>query len=130
FKECDFVVCLLPLTSTTVNFINEDRISLMKNNSYLINISRGEIIETEALKKALSSDKIGGAVLDVFDNEPLTGDSDEYNFKNTIITQHIAGERFIKYKYRACEILINNLLVLKEKNGDFVNESDMHNRYE
>lgn len=129
FKECDFVVCLLPLTSTTVNFINEDRISLMKNNSYLINISRGEIIETQALKKALSSDKIGGAVLDVFDNEPLTGDSDEYNFKNTIITPHIAGDRFPKYKYRAFEILINNLLVLKEKKGDFINEIDMDRKY-
>src|SRR5699024_2114177 len=129
FKECDFVVCLLPLTSTTVNFINEDRISLMKNNSYLINISRGEIIETQALKKALSSDKIEGAVLDVFDKEPLTGDNDEYNIKNKIITTHSAGDRFPKYKYRAFEKLINKKLVLKEKKGDFINEIDMDRKY-
>lgn len=129
FKECDFIVCLLPLTSSTFNFINENKINLMKKDAYLINVSRGEIIETNSLKKALYADEIGGVVLDVFDNEPLTKNSEEYSFKNTIITPHIAGDRFPKYKYRAFNILFHNLLVLKNKKEDFLNEIDKTRQY-
>ncbi len=90
-SESDFIVLCLPLTSSTIGMIGLEELKIMRNNAYLINISRGEIIDEVALIRALKEGWIAGAGLDVFATEPLPSESELYNLKNVIMTPHIAG---------------------------------------
>jgi D-2-hydroxyacid dehydrogenase (NADP+) len=90
-EESDFMVSTIPLSEETRNMINEDLISTMKKNVILVNISRGGVINEEALIKALQQGKIAGAALDVFASEPLSRESGLWNLTNVIITPHQAG---------------------------------------
>jgi phosphoglycerate dehydrogenase-like enzyme len=87
----DFLIITLPLTSKTRNLIGENEFNIMKKNMYIFNISRSGIVQTEALIKALKSKKISGAVLDVFDKEPLPKDHELWTLDNVTITPHISG---------------------------------------
>lgn len=109
FSECDFVVSLLPLTPETVGFVGAKEISQMKETAVLINVSRAEIIDQDALIVALEEEKIAGAVLDVFEKEPLPDESKWWKVKNAYITPHIAGVRFPLYERRAVDIFLHNL---------------------
>lgn len=84
--DCDIVVLTLPLTDATKHLFDEARLRLLKPDAVLVNISRGAVINTEALIRMLPN--IGGAVLDVFENEPLKQESLLWNFENVIITPH------------------------------------------
>lgn len=84
--ESDIIIVTLPLTETTEKYINGYRLSLMKDTSVLVNISRGRVIDEKALEKY--SDRIGGAVLDVFEEEPLSQDSPLWTKENILITPH------------------------------------------
>ncbi len=83
----DVVVLTLPLTNETKNMINAKRFSVMKNNSVLVNIARGQIVEEKALIESLKT-KLLGAVLDVFEQEPLAKDNVLWQMENVIITPH------------------------------------------
>lgn len=86
----DFVVLCLPVTAESKNMINRDAFSSMKKDAFLINLSRGGLIDRDALEEALSSGKIAGAGLDVFWEEPP--DPNDLIFKqNVMATPHIAG---------------------------------------
>ena len=85
--SADVVVLTLPLTDETRKMINAKRLSIMKNDSVLVNIARGPIIEQQALIEALKT-KLLGAVLDVFEQEPLSSDSPLWQIENVIITPH------------------------------------------
>lgn len=88
--QCDFVSIHVPLLDSTKHLINETRLKIMKKTSYLINTSRGPIIDEKALAKALRENWIKGAGLDVFEFEPdITPDLKELD--NVIITPHIAS---------------------------------------
>ena len=87
-QRADIVVLTLPMTEETKHIINSDIIETMKETALIVNISRGGVIDTEALIKALENKKIGGAVLDVFESEPLFDDSPLWDFENVIITPH------------------------------------------
>lgn len=87
----DFLIITLPLTNKTRNLIGENEFNIMKINTYIFNISRSGIVQTEALIKALKSKKISGAVLDVFDKEPLPKDHELWTLDNVTITPHISG---------------------------------------
>jgi D-3-phosphoglycerate dehydrogenase len=89
-KNSDIVTLHLPLTNYTHHLINESSIKLMKPNSFLINTSRGNIVEINSLKKALLSHKIAGAALDVYPLEPYE-DHELLKIPNLICTPHIAG---------------------------------------
>jgi D-2-hydroxyacid dehydrogenase (NADP+) len=106
--ESDYVVICLPLTSETKNLIGEAQMKIMKPNAYLINISRGHIVDEDALGKALKEHWIAGAGLDVFSSEPLSQDSELWSFPNMIITPHIAGF-LADYNQRTTEFFCNNL---------------------
>lgn len=82
----DVVVLTLPLTKETYHIIDREVLSKLKYNTIIVNIARGAIIDTNELIKVLP--KIGGAVLDVFENEPLNNDSALWDFDNVIITPH------------------------------------------
>jgi phosphoglycerate dehydrogenase-like enzyme len=90
-ENTDILIISLPLNDSTKKIIDSRAISTLGKNKYLINVSRGEIIDEAALLQALSSDNLKGAVLDVFENEPLSRNSDWYYTNNTILTPHIAG---------------------------------------
>ncbi|OZU87198.1 hypothetical protein CIL03_18065 [Virgibacillus indicus] len=109
FEESDFLISLLPLTPQTKEFIGLEDLERMKKTSYVINVSRGEIIDRQALIKVIENKQIAGAVLDVFEEEPLSGENELWETENIYITPHIAGDRHPTYKKRAYDILINNL---------------------
>lgn len=85
--QSDVVVLTLPLTEKTNHLINENTLSYFKKNSIIVNIARGKIIDTQALIEALE-ESLGGAVLDVFEDEPLGEESPLWDFENVIITPH------------------------------------------
>lgn len=107
-KECDFVVVTLPKTAETLNLISTDALVVMKPTSYIIDISRGGIIDHAALIPALKEERIAGAALDVFPEEPLPEDSPLWELPNVIITPHIAGITPY-YDERAVEMFSANL---------------------
>ncbi len=91
YKESDFIVVACPLTHLTKGMIGLAEFGKMKNSSIIINIARGQIIKEEELIKALSSNMIGGAFLDVFKKEPLDQDSKLFSLNNVMLSPHISG---------------------------------------
>ena len=89
--ESDFVVLALPLTHETTAMIGERQLRRMKPTAFLINISRGKIIDEEALILSLKEHWIAGAGLDVFEAEPLPADNRLWELPNVIFSPHIAG---------------------------------------
>ena len=92
--KADIVICCLPETKATIGILNEKMLSLMKDDSVLVNVGRGSLVVTTDLVKILKQNKIKGAVLDVFENEPLIESAELWDMKNVIITPHIAGPSF------------------------------------
>ena len=89
-KESDFVSVHVPLSDSTRHLINAERIKLMKQSAYLVNTSRGAVIDEVALVEALKSKIIKGAALDVFEREPELAEG-LAELDNVIITPHIAS---------------------------------------
>lgn len=87
FSKSDIIVLTLPLVKETYHLINEEKFLQMKQGSVLVNIARGAVIDTSALIKALKI-RLSGAVLDVFEDEPLKLDSPLWDMKNVVITPH------------------------------------------
>lgn len=108
--RCDIIITTLPLTQETKHFINQSRINLMKDNSVLVNVSRGEIISEVDLIKALDDKKFLGVALDVFEKEPLDISSPLWDYENVIITPHnsFVSDNINK---RLFEVIYNNLRV-------------------
>lgn len=84
----DIVVLTLPLTERTFHIMNKDRFEKMKKESVLVNIARGAVVDSTALIEALDNKKLGGAVLDVFEEEPLDEKNRLWSMKNVIVTPH------------------------------------------
>lgn len=87
-KTADVVVLTLPLTSDNEGFFNNEKFCLMKDSAVFVNIARGKLVNQNDLISALEQEKIAGAVLDVFEEEPLEESSKLWNFDNVIITPH------------------------------------------
>jgi phosphoglycerate dehydrogenase-like enzyme len=107
-KDCDFVVVTLPLTPSTKGIISADVIKAMKKTAVLINVGRGAVVDEAALISALAAERIRGAMLDVFVEEPLPSGSPLWNLPNVIITPHIAGAS-AHYHQLAAAVFIENL---------------------
>jgi len=90
-KASDVVVIAVPLTPQTRNLFNADAFHAMKPNAFLINIARGDVCDEEALISALQQERIAGAALDVFKQEPLPADSPLWQLPNVIISPHVTG---------------------------------------
>lgn len=107
-SQADIVVLTLPLTERTRYLLNEERFAAMKQGAILVNIARGAVVDTAAMVEALLSGKLGGAVLDVFEEEPLLEDSPLWEMENVILTPHnsFVGEGNEK---RLADLITQNL---------------------
>ena len=89
-KKSDVVTLHLPLNESTKNFMNEERLQMLKSNAILINLARGGLIDEDVLKKMVLEKRIAGAALDVFEVEPPI-DKELLTMDNVLITPHIGG---------------------------------------
>ena len=89
-RRSDIVSVHSPLSESTYHVFNERTFAQMKDTAYLINVSRGGIVDEEALYKALKEGKIAGAALDVVEKEPLTADDPLLSLENFIVSPHSA----------------------------------------
>jgi len=106
--ESDFVSLHVPLTEHTKYLIGADELSLMKPTAYLINTSRGPVVDERALLNALREKKIGGAGLDVYENEPaLTPGLEELD--NVILLPHV-GSGTLETRIRMATMAMANLI--------------------
>ncbi len=90
-QSSDYISLHVPLLDSTHHMINKEKLSLMKNTAKIINTSRGGVIDEDALYDALKNGKLGGAALDVFENEPATN-SKLTTLDNVILTPHIGAQ--------------------------------------
>src|SRR5215210_5873466 len=90
-QSSDFITCHVPFTEQTKHLIGKEMLSRMKNNAFLINTSRGEVIDEEALVDCLKNRRIGGAALDVYEVEPPTS-KELLELDNIVCTPHIAAQ--------------------------------------
>lgn len=104
----DVVVLTIPLAENTRGMMDAGKFRRMKPGAILVNISRGAVADTEALTEALRTGHLGGAVLDVFEEEPLAADSPLWDMDNVIITPHVsfAGDGI---KHRLNEVILSHL---------------------
>lgn len=87
----DFLVCCLPLTDDTRGLIDEALLSKLKPGAVLVDISRGGVVQGDAVLKALDSGTLWGAALDVFEQQPLPPESPLWRRKDVLITPHVSG---------------------------------------
>lgn len=117
-KYCDVISFHLPLTDETHHMANEDFFSKLTQRPYIINTSRGKVVKTSALIRALQENKISGAGLDVLENEKIDSlnqqQREEFNFlnsqSNVILTPHIAGYS-VEAFYKMSKVLLDKLSI-------------------
>lgn len=90
-KECDYVVVTVPLTQETRGMLGAKQLSAMKPSAILVDVSRGGVVDQEALIHALEKGQFAAAGLDVFAEEPLPADSRLWDLPNVLISPHVAG---------------------------------------
>jgi phosphoglycerate dehydrogenase-like enzyme len=89
--QSDFLLLLLPATRETDNFMNAERLAMMKSGAWLLNFGRGHLIKDDDLVAAVKARKIAGAMLDVFRQEPLPADHPFWTTDGIIVLPHIGG---------------------------------------
>jgi glyoxylate reductase len=127
--QSDFVSIHTTLNSASNQLINRSKLQFMKKTAFLINTARGQIIKEADLVLALKSNKIAGAGLDVFENEPLSRSSPLLKMKNVVTLPHI-GSATYQTRYKMAEIAAKNLLDIlaeKEPNPKFLVNPEVKN---
>lgn len=107
-KNSDYVSLHCPLNDKTRHLINEETLSLMKPSAFLINTSRGALIDEPALIRALSAGKIAGAGLDVQETEPPAADNPLYTMNNVIMTPHM-GWKGLETRQRLVGVIADDI---------------------
>jgi len=92
-RGCDILVISTPHVPKTNQIIGEDQIAMLNRGAILVNVARSQIVDQSAMIRALESGQLGGAILDVFDREPLDPSSPLWTLPNVIISPHSAGFR-------------------------------------
>ncbi|HID73935.1 MAG TPA: hydroxyacid dehydrogenase, partial [Thermoplasmata archaeon] len=116
-EGADFISLHLPLTPETKGLIGEEELGRMKPTAYLINCSRGGIVDEEALVRAVEAGKIAGAGLDVYGSEPPEGDI--LRMPNSVLTPHL-GASTVEGQARAGRIVAEQvLMVLRGERAQF-----------
>ncbi|MEM3153830.1 MAG: glyoxylate reductase [Candidatus Bathyarchaeia archaeon] len=112
-RESDFVSIHVPLMKETYHLINEEKLRLMKKTAYLINNSRGPVVDEKALYKALKEGWIAGAALDVFEQEPTPVDNPLLKLDNIVVAPHISSASY-ETRSRMAEMVAENLVAFFE----------------
>ena len=110
--DTELLVMSLPGTPETEGILSRERVALLPEGAYIVNVGRGSAIDYDALTESLNNEKLGGAALDVFMVEPLPEDSPLWTTKNLLITPHSAGNLTLDYTrdknvQQFCENLLN-----------------------
>jgi len=113
FKESDFVSIHVPLMKETYHLVNEEKLKLMKKTAYLINNSRGPVVDEKALYEALKEGKIAGAGLDVFEQEPTPADNPLLKLDNLVVAPHISSASY-ETRSKMAEMVAENLVAFLE----------------
>jgi len=91
--DCDVLVIAAPFLATTERLIDAGRLARLNHGAVVVNVARGKIVDEAALIAAIQSGHLGGAVLDVFEHEPLDPASPLWSLPNVIISPHVSGVR-------------------------------------
>ena len=103
----DYIVVTAPLTAETRGMIGERELAAMKRSAVVINLGRGPVIDEAALVRALAERRIRGAVLDVFDTEPLPAGHPFYSMDNVLVSPHTA-DHTVDWLERAMQFFLDN----------------------
>ena len=125
--DADWVAVCLPLTKHTRDAFADREFAMMKKSAYIVCVTRGGIINTEAITRAIEQEEIAGAGLDVTDPEPLPSDHALWGFDNVIITPHASGHS-PNAGSRMFELFCNNLHRFV-KGQDLLNVVDLEMQY-
>lgn len=90
-RGLDYLVCVLPDTAETRHLLNADTLAALPPHAVVVNVGRGSVLDSGALAEALRRGRLGGAVLDVFEEEPLPADSPLWDVPKLTITAHVAA---------------------------------------
>jgi phosphoglycerate dehydrogenase-like enzyme len=107
--EADGVILAVPLTAETRHLLSAAAFALCKPGLWLVNVARGEVVETAALAVALKDGRVGGAALDVTDPEPLPPDAALWSCPNLLVTPHVGGVGIARAADRVAELVIENI---------------------
>ena len=113
FKESDYVSVHVPLMKETYHLVNEEKLKLMKKTAYLINNSRGPVVDEKALYQALKEGGIAGVGLDVFEQEPTPMDNPLLKLDNVVVAPHISSASY-ETRSRMAEMVADNLVAFFE----------------
>lgn len=113
FKESDFVSVHVPLIKDTYHLVNAEKLRLMKKTAYLINNSRGPVVDEKALYQALKEGRIAGAGLDVFEQEPTPLDNPLLKLDNVVVAPHISSASY-ETRSKMAEMVAENLMAFFE----------------
>jgi len=113
FRESDFVSVHVPLMKETYHLVNEEKLELMKKTAYLINNSRGPVVDEKALYQALKEGRIAGAGLDVFEQEPTPVDNPLLKLDNVVVAPHISSASY-ETRSKMAEMVAENLVAFFE----------------
>src|SRR5690606_29445956 len=119
-ENVDYLVSVLPSTDKTKYILKDHHFDLMKKETVFINIGRGDLVSEEVILRAIQSNKISHAVLDVFEREPLPADHPFWTLENVTVTPHISS-RTKYYQPRSFEIFEHNLHIYKQGSSEFIN---------
>jgi D-3-phosphoglycerate dehydrogenase len=128
FRQADVVSLHTPLTPETRGFVNAARLRLMRSTAFLVNFSRGEVVDEKALYDALKTGVIAGAAIDVYDPEPPLKDNPLFELDNIILSPHSAaltGECVIRMATGAAEGVVD---VLTGRRPQFVVNPEVLNK--
>jgi D-3-phosphoglycerate dehydrogenase len=127
-READYVVICVPLTDETANLIGAKQLSIMKPTAYLVNSSRGGIIDEAALYEFLAKGRLAGAAIDTFKDEPPTPKNPLLSLDNFIATPHTAGVTDESMKRIAVALADDVLRVLRGERPQFPVNPQVYNR--
>lgn len=109
--QTDILVMAIPNTKDTVGLLSRERIALLPETAYFVNVGRGKTVDQDALVEALNAGKLAGAALDVMVPEPLNPDNPLWDAKNSILTAHVSGNMTLGYTCdRDVEMFCEDLL--------------------
>jgi len=121
--EADILYLALPETPETKNLINRKRLNLLKSSCGIVNIGRQSVMDYDALCEKLTKKELAGAVLDVFESEPIEPDSKLWDTPNLVITPHVSSDDGESYVRLTLELFVKNL-ELFIANKSLVNQID------